>query len=429
MVAAVAALVTSLIGAGWAIRNPPAKSGTETGQTALPVATMRVQAESAYTSVRSFTGVLKAARTSQLSFERPGLVVAVLVDQGERVEAGETLAQLDRRHLEARGDQLLAQRSEAQARLDELVAGPRREQIGAAKAEVQNLEAQVELLRRNAERRQVLLDSSSTSLEDYESSKLNHQSMQAQLEAARQLHNELASGTRQEQIEAARAAVKQLDAAISLNNHDLDDCTLEAPFAGTVSERFVDEGTVVEPGAPILRIVESDRLEAWIGVPVDVAARLELGQEQLLVVDGAELCAKVAAILPEVDLPTRTRRVVLALDRSTADALVPGQVVRLETEVETAADGFWLPTAALTRGERGLWSCFAVAPHPEREAESRVEPRTLEVLYASGDRAFVRGTLSDGDLVIASGTHRVVASQTVRPVASQNTGGFGDSGI
>ena len=201
----------------------------------------------------------------------------------------------------------------------------------------------------------------------------------------------------------------------------MDDCTLEASFAGIVSERFVDEGAVVEPGAPILRIVESDRLEAWIGMPVDLAARLEVGQERLLVVDGAEHWAQVAAILPEVDLPTRTRRVVLALDRSAADALVPGQVVRLETEVETAADGFWLPTAALTRGERGLWSCFAVTPHLEREADYRVEPRTLEVLHAGGDRAFVRGTLSDGDVVIASGTHRVVAGQAVRPVELQNT--------
>lgn len=198
IVVAVAAVLTSLIGAGWAIQDSSAESGKGAGQTALPVATMRVEAASAYTSVRSYTGVLRAARTSQLSFERPGLVVAVLVDQGERVEAGQTLAQLDRRHLEARRDQLLAQRSEAEARLDELVAGPRREQIDAAKAEVQNLEAQVELLRRNAERRQVLLANSSTSLEDYESSRLNHQSMQARLEAARQVYKELASGTRQE---------------------------------------------------------------------------------------------------------------------------------------------------------------------------------------------------------------------------------------
>jgi RND family efflux transporter MFP subunit len=243
--------------------------------------------------------------------------------------------------------------------------------------------------------------------------------MQARLEAARYAYEELATGTRQEKIDAARAMVEQLDAAIRLNDHELDDCSLKAPFAGVVSDRFVDEGAVVEPGAPIVRVIESDRLEAWVGVPVDLAAGLQVGQEKQIVVDGSHHTVRIAALLPEVDLATRTRRVVLSVSGASARTLVPGQVVRLETEVETAADGFWLPTAALTRGERGLWSCFAVEPHPEGTTEHRVEPRTVEVLHAIKDRAFVRGTLSAGDLVIASGTHRVVAGQAVQPVGFQ----------
>ncbi|MFZ5829480.1 MAG: efflux RND transporter periplasmic adaptor subunit [Planctomycetota bacterium] len=409
------ASLVSLLGAGWTFTRPPERSQPAAAPEPLPVAALRVERSSAYQVTRDFTGMIKAARTSDLSFERPGLVLDVLVDQGSSVEVGQTLARLDRRQLEARRDQLLAQRGAAQARLDELIAGPRREQVAAAKAEVQNLEAQVELLALNLERRAKLLSENAIAREEYDSAALNFRSMQAQLEAARQAYQELLNGTRAEQLAAARAAVEELSAAIALNAHDLDDCTLEAPFAGVVSERFLDEGSVVEAGTPVLRVVEGGPREAWVGLPAELAARFDAGDEETLVVDGASYPARVKSLLPELDVSTRTRRIVLELESPAADALVPGQVARLATESEAKAEGFWFPTTALTRGERGLWSCFALTPVAEHDGVYRVEPRTVEVLHVDGGRAYVRGTLSAGELVIASGTHRIVAGQSVRP--------------
>ena len=64
------------------------------------------------------------------------------------------------------------------------------------------------------------------------------------------------AGTRVEQVDAARAAVAQLDAALDDLACDLADCTLVAPYGGSIAERYVDEGAVVTPGTPAFRLVE-----------------------------------------------------------------------------------------------------------------------------------------------------------------------------
>ena len=91
----------------------------------LTVNTLTVEAVESYEVQREYSGELVAQRSSDLGFERPGTVVRVLVDEGDRVVAGQPLAQLDVQTLDVQRQQLLAQRREANAQLQELRAGPR----------------------------------------------------------------------------------------------------------------------------------------------------------------------------------------------------------------------------------------------------------------------------------------------------------------
>ena len=69
-----------------------------------------------------------------------------------------------------------------------------------------------------------------------------------------------------------------------------------------------------------------------------------------------------------------------------------------------------MPVAALTEGPRGLWQSLVAEASGQQHILGK---RTLEVLYADEDRAYVRGTLLPGDLLVSEGTHRVVAGQVV----------------
>jgi multidrug efflux pump subunit AcrA (membrane-fusion protein) len=381
---------------------------------ALPVNTVPAEAVSSFQTLRGYTGTIVAARESELAFERAGKVIEVLVDQGEPVEAGQELAHLDTRHLLAQQRQLEANRREASAQLDELIAGPRKEQIAAAEAEVRNLVAQKQLQELNMKRRESLLETSAIVQEEYDSARFGLDAITARLDVAQQQLNELQSGTRPEQIAAARAAVDQLEASLASIQHDLEDSILQAPFAGTVAERFIDEGAVITPQSVVARIVEDSQLEAWVGLPVATAQHLAVGQPVTLRSALGHVPGAVKAVLPELDMATRTRRVVVDVQQN-AD-LLPGQIVRLEVPEETAVAGIRLPTSALISARRGLWSCYAVVS--DEDGQRRVQRRDVEVLHTSGEQVVVRGTLLAGEPIVADGTHRVAHGQLVEIVST-----------
>lgn len=381
---------------------------------ALPVKTVPAEAVSSFRTLRGYTGTIVAARESELAFERAGKVIKVLVDQGERVEAGQQLALLDTRHLLAQQRQLEANLREATAQLDELIAGPRKEQIAAAEAEMRNLVAQKQLQELNMKRRESLLKTSAIVQEEYDSARFGLDAVTARLDAAQQKLNELQTGTRPEQIAAAKAAVEQLEASLASIQHDLQDCLLQAPFAGTVAERFIDEGAVIAPQSAVARIVEDSRLEAWVGLPVETTRHLAVGQPVTLRSALGQVPGNVKAVLPELDVATRTRRVVVNVQQNAH--LLPGQIVRLEVPEETAVAGIRLPTSALVSASRGLWSCYAVVS--DEDGQHRVQRRDVEVLHTSGEQVVVRGTLQAGEPIVADGTHRVAHGQLVEVVST-----------
>ena len=406
-------VVAIAIGSYLAMGGDTASEST-TDARILFVSTIEIELVNSYTTQRTYTGTLVAARSADLSFERSGEIVAIDVDQGDRVAAGQALARLDTRHLIARQRQLQAQHDQAAAVLAELEAGPRQETIAAARAELRNLEAQVELQQLNTTRREELHRRKAIAQEDYDSAIYGLKIAEAQRDAARHRLDELLEGTRKEKVDAQRAAVAQLDAALTGIRADLEDCELVARFDGTIVKRSIDEGSVVQPGQPILRIVEHDRLEAWIGLPSSTAERTNRGTPREVVVDGQRHSAEVRAVLPELDSTTRTRRVVLTMDQAESTGIYSGQIARLPIDERIDVQGFWLPTAALVRGSRGLWSCFVVVADSAGGPIGVIEQREIEVLHTEGERALVRGMLEGNDVIVSEGVHKVVPGQRVR---------------
>lgn len=377
----------------------------------LAVAVTAARRVESYPRLRTFTGVLRGARRSQLSFQRAGEVVAIAVDEGGRVASGQELARLDQRHIFAQQAQLEAQLREARAVFDELSAGPRQESIAAKRAEVRALEAQSAILEKKLARRAELVRQKSISKEEYETFYYELNTAVARADAARRELDELVAGTRGEQIAAQEARVAQLEARLADVDHDLEDAVLTAPFAGRVAKRLIDEGAVVAAGTGVLEIIDDTHLEAWFGLPVGSTQGIDAGDSYQLQIGDRSVEAVAYALSPDIDPATRTRNVILTVAGDEAN-LYPGQVVRLPLRERIEEAGFWLPTTSLIRANRGLWGVLVVE---QREGEQVVARRDVEVLDTVGDQSFVRGALVEGDQVIASGVHRVVVGQRVSP--------------
>jgi hypothetical protein len=77
----------------------------------------------------------------------------------------------------------------------------------------------------------------------------------------------------------------------------------------------------------------------------------------------------------------------------------------------------WLPTTALEKSSRGLWSCYVLEKSSDTNTNPeafRIARRYVELLHSDGVRAFVRGTIGSGEKIVSGGTHRNVPGQLVR---------------
>lgn len=336
---------------------------------ALLVEIRPVEPASEYAVAREFIGRVEATRQSQMGFELPGELRAVLVDEGSAVSAGDLLARLDTARLEAR-------LAEANAALDQANSAA---------------EFATRSLQRNEEA--AAFDGISAQ----------------ELDLARDAAN------------AANASANAATARVNTVKVDLAKSRLTAPYDATVVARHVDEGNIVAAGSPVLHLIERAAAEVRVGVSADHAATMKPGDTRTVAIGKEEVEATVRSVLPISDPSTRTVDVILQLPAGTA--AVPGDLARLRAEQTVAEPGFWLPTNALAEGSRGLWTANVVRPLSGDEpagngATHVVEPRSVEVLYKQDTAVYVRGAIAEGDSYITGGMQRVVPYQQVR-VTSQ----------
>ena len=133
----------------------------------------------------------------------------------------------------------------------------------------------MEIAQLNSNRRKTLRESGAISIEEFDQAEFAKRTAIANFEAAQQQLAELLAGTRQEKIDAQQSVVKQLEAAVTEIDVMLAKSVLTAPFAGTVTRRYLDPGSIAQPSAPVIKLVEQDHLEAWIGLPVSIASAME----------------------------------------------------------------------------------------------------------------------------------------------------------
>lgn len=361
---------------------------------------------------RSFTGVVKAKRTSEVGFNRVGTVENISVERGDRVRKGQILAELNNAMLKANWKAIEAQIEAADARLDEMLAGPRSQTIDVARNEASAAKAELELARKSFDRAQRLVTMGAVSRQEAEEASTALKSKQENWNAAKNTLNELLAGTRTEQVRAQRAVLSELAASKEQISVQMDESIITAPFDAIVAERHLSPGAVVSPGEPVIRLVEVAAPEAWIGLPPEYIDRLAAGDEVNLRIGTRSVAARLKTVLPELERGTRTNTAVFELT-----GIEPGWGIgrSVEIELNTPMDqsGFWVAMSSIIKGDHGLWAVLALEP-VGRTATARLVKRELEVILVDSDRAYVRGTIQEGEEIVSTGLHRLTPGQLVK---------------
>ena len=222
----------------------------------------------------------------ELTAEAQEPIVEILVAEGEAVTQGQLLLRQDSARAQARLAEAEAALGQSSARLDELVRGPRQEQITAARASVAG--AADELKFRQADYARVqeihardlaspdLLDRARAALDAAEA---NYRVRRAQLE-------ELMSGTTLEELAQAEQAVKQAEARRNLARVDLERHDIYAPADGILDSRLFEVGERPMPGQALLVMLSGAQPYALVYVPETLRVNVGPGVGATIFVDG-----------------------------------------------------------------------------------------------------------------------------------------------
>lgn len=342
--------ITLAVLAGLYVRSGFADA--ETTRPPLTVATHYVNRSQDLVIDHWFSGRVEPRQRLQLASELAGKIDTVRVDEGDSVQIGDILLELDTSILQA-------ERKRLHARLA-------------------RIKAETELEARRLKRQKDLKIQGFSAIDTIDG-----------IETSLKL------------FAAERADVLAQVERIEIQ---LGKSVVRAPFNALVQSRRIDVGAVVSAGTPLIELLEAGVGEVKVGVPVAIARAVKQGEVRRVQVNNEETSATVLSVAPAVDPVTQTVAVRLEL-KGTQFRF--GEYANLHFETTESNEGFWIPNAALVENERGLWSVFAI------DEGKRITSYTATILHADNRRAFVDIARTDGLHIVVSGLNRVSPGMVV----------------
>lgn len=231
--------------------------------------------------------------------------------------------------------------------------------------------------------------------------------------------------------DAARANVKSLEAAVTDARNRLERTTLRAPFDATVVARYAEAFEDVRPNQPIVRLVDTSRIEFVANLPEsEISAISEVTniRVQFDAFPGLEVPAELKEVGTEASLTTRTFPVTLIMNQPEGYRILPGMAGRANGDApDQVRDGYVVPLSAVFTEEGGSEAArrgdpgAAVPPAARptfvwivKEPEMTVSRRQVApgAMTARGLR--ITEGLEAGEWLVTAGVYSLIDGQQVR---------------
>jgi len=306
-------------------------------------------------------GAIRSRLVSELSVETAGTIVTLHVREGQKVAGGAPLISIDRREVDAA--------------------------LATAQGELKVLEALA--LETGARRREA-----ARTLQRVEGLHQEGVASDAQRDDARLLAEATAASHA-----AAESRVASQGAAVARARIAAEKCELRAPFAGVVTEVFVEVGEWAVPGKRALRLLDPDRL--YVSAELDEVdiGPVRAGLQAWITLDPyrdrrlAGRVSRVAPFVSELEEQNRTLEIEVELTGGAEGLdLKPGTSADVEVILEERAEAVRIPTSALMEGDR----VFVVG------ADGKARSVAVRIGLRNWEYAQVLDGVREGDLVIVS---------------------------
>jgi RND family efflux transporter MFP subunit len=292
----------------------------------IPITTGRTESRAVQRSVET-TGSMLAWEEVILNTAIAGTVAKLRALLGDRVQAGQVVAELDARELGLTVDQMDAS---LRAAVDQVAKA--KAQAGASEANLRQVRESVKTWEANQSRARVALEEGRINLErtrqlfereliparDLDSARTQYESMLAQHQAAEVEMSQYPDRVRvaeaqvlsdQSAVRVSEAEVKQREATLGLARKKLGDAVLRAPITGAIAKRHVNVGEYLRENTPVFTIVALDPVKYSGTIPERFAPDVRPGQALQLSVEaygGRTFTGQITRVAPAVDVQTRT---------------------------------------------------------------------------------------------------------------------------
>jgi RND family efflux transporter MFP subunit len=313
-------------------------------------------------------GSVQAAQTTQVSSQMMGNIVEIRAHEGDRVQSGQVLAVID----------------DAQPRsgVDQATAA-----LAAAEKEVSAADSDLALAQATLTRYQQLYEKKSVSPQEFDEVKARYQSAEARRDMA-------------------RAGQAQANAALAQARTALGYTRIRAPFAGAVTEKKADAGTLVSPGMPIFTIEDTRSYRLETQVDESDIRLVHIGQAAPVTIDALgniQLSGKVVQIVPAADPASRSFLVKVELP---SDARLRSGLFGRAHFPRGERPAILIPQTSIV--ERGQLQGVYVL-----DANQIAGLRYVTLGTSIGEKVEVLSGLQDGDKIVAAPGDRELGGKRI----------------
>jgi RND family efflux transporter MFP subunit len=391
--------VLAVAATGWAIlihRLGAKPTGDDSLRT---VAVALVERGPLVNSVK-LSGEFRAFQQIDVHAKVAGYIRVIYVDVGDQVKEGQVLAILEVPELNAE-----VTGAKADIRRSQDAIRRAQSEIERSQSAYRAYHAAYTRLKQASEARPGLIAE-----QELDDSLAKDQETQAQVDSSR-----AALAEAQNQLSSAEAVLERLNAMEAYSH-------ITAPFAGVVTKRYADTGSLIQAGTtsetqsmPVVQLAEWSKLRLVVPVPESAVPQLRLGTVVSVHVSALnrDFEGEVARFADSLNEETRTMHTEIDV-KNPQGTLKEGMYAEVKLVLQEVKSALNVPVQAIQRGSSAA-SVFRV------DAQGRIEERKVSLGEETSDRVQVLSGLMEGDRVVIGNGGGVRPGDKVRPkVVSEN---------
>ncbi|HUN87464.1 MAG TPA: efflux RND transporter periplasmic adaptor subunit [Terriglobales bacterium] len=343
------------------------------------------------------------------------------VNRGSVVRAGQLLAVLENRDLQAATMDNLGAFEQAQAQYKTATGAAIPEENKKAQTDFEDARKQLDVAKQIYDSRQKLYDEGALPRKDLDSASLAYVQAQSQFKLSQQHLEAYNAVSHQASLKSAAGQLASAEGKYLASKAQLGYTEIRTPIAGVVTERSVHESETAIGGTPLLTVMDTREVIAKAHIPQEQAALLKVGDAGTLnSPETGPISGKVTVVSPALD-PNSTTVEVWVQAPNRDGKLRPGSTVSLAIVAKTVKDSLTVPASALLTAPDGTTTVMLAG----NDGKGHLQP--VEAGVREKDEVQITKGLTQGQTVITQGAYGLPDNTDIKvlqptPASSESQG-------